>query len=168
MPSRPFHLAIPVHDLDAARDFYGGLFGCREGRSSPSWIDYDFFGHQLTVHLAPREARLPRTNAVDGDEVPVRHFGAVLGWDEWQEWAKALEQRGVNFVIAPRVRFQGEVGEQATMFLRDPSGNAIELKAFQNPDSLFARPEGEAGPTLRLKDDPRRTDSAGPGFDPFA
>ena len=161
MPERPFHLAVPVHDLAAAREFYGGLLGCREGRHSPSWIDYDFFGHQLTVHLAPKEARLGRTNQVDGDQVPVRHFGCVLGWEEWQEWSGALEQRGVKFVIEPRVRFQGQVGEQATMFLRDPSGNAIELKAFRDPASLFARDE-EPGQGASPGLEP------GPGFDPLA
>ncbi|HEY1898691.1 MAG TPA: VOC family protein [Steroidobacteraceae bacterium] len=139
MPLSPFHLAIPVHDLSAARAFYGELFGCPEGRSSADWVDFDLYGHQLVAHL-DRSARLPvqATNAVDGQEVPVPHFGVVLPWQAWQDLAKRLTQAGQRFVIAPGIRFQGQVGEQATFFLYDPSGNALEFKAFQNPAQLFA------------------------------
>jgi len=136
-PGPAFHLAFPVADLDAARAFYGGLFGCPEGRSSPTWVDFDFFGHQLTAHLAPAESVGP-TNVVDGDAVPVRHFGVILAWDAWHTLARHLEQRGTTFRIAPRVRFAGEIGEQATMFLDDPSGNALELKSFRDPARVFA------------------------------
>jgi hypothetical protein len=122
--------------VDEARAFYTDLLGCPVGRSSERWIDFDFFGHQITGHVAPSED-VP-TNEVDGDAVPVRHFGAVLGWDEWHEWVGRIAGAGVEFLITPRVRFEGEVGEQATMFLRDPSGNAIELKAFRDPSRLFA------------------------------
>jgi uncharacterized protein len=135
----PFHLAFPVHDLDAARRFYGGLLGCPEGRSSSTWVDFDFYGHQLVAHLAPEEVGHRDTNAVDGDAVPVRHFGAVLALDEWRALADKLVRAGVRFIIEPHVRFQGEVGEQSTMFFLDPSGNAIEFKAFADPSRLFAK-----------------------------
>jgi len=139
MSRPPFHLAFPVHDLAAARAFYGGLLGCPEGRSSEAWIDFDFFGHQIVAHLDP-EMR-PRTshNPVDGHDVPVPHFGAVLTMDEWQALADRLAAAGVAFVIAPTVRFRGQPGEQATMFLCDPSGNALEVKAMADPGGLFAR-----------------------------
>jgi hypothetical protein len=135
---QPFHLAFPVRDLDAARAFYGGLLGCSEGRAAPSWVDFDFFGHQISAHLADSKAATP-TNEVDGDDVPVRHFGLVLPWPEWEALAARLTRAGVSFLIAPRVRFQGEVGEQATFFLLDPSGNALEFKSFRDPAKLFAR-----------------------------
>jgi extradiol dioxygenase family protein len=137
---QPFHLAIPVHDLEAAREFYGGLFGCPEGRSDPLWVDFNLFGHQLVAHLA-RDARehVHAHNPVDGHEVPVPHFGVVLEWDEWHTLASRLRERGVRFVIEPGIRFPGRVGEQATFFLFDPSGNALEFKAFRDPDRLFAR-----------------------------
>lgn len=142
MPERPFHLAFPVHDLGAARAFYGGLLGCPEGRAADTWVDFDFFGHQITAHLTGAGARGDGgTNEVDGDDVPVRHFGAVLGWDEWQRWSERLRTAGVAFRIEPHVRFRGKVGEQATLFVLDPSGNAIELKAFRDPERLFAREE---------------------------
>jgi extradiol dioxygenase family protein len=134
----PFHLAFPVDDLAAARAFYGGLLGCPEGRSSAEWIDFDFYGHQIVAHLAPL-TQAGGTNAVDGHGVPVRHFGVVLPMAEWQAAADRLTAAGVAFVIAPYIRFQGEVGEQATMFFTDPSGNAIELKAFADIGRLFAR-----------------------------
>src|SRR5262245_9518234 len=134
----PFHLAIPVHDLAAARAFYGGLFGCPEGRSSHEWVDFDFFGHQLVAHLDPTR-RAPRFNEVDGKEVPVPHFGCVLEWNAWHALAERLRRGGVKFGIEPGIRFAGEVGEQATMFLYDPSGNALEFKAFKDPTRLFAR-----------------------------
>ncbi|MEE2972489.1 MAG: VOC family protein [Planctomycetota bacterium] len=136
----PFHLAFPVHDLEASRRFYGDLLGCREGRSSDRWIDYDFFGHQLVAHRVDEHpSRGPNdSNAVDGHEVPVPHFGAVLSWDVWHELAGRLQAAGVEFVIEPYLRFEGLPGEQATMFLLDPSGNAIEFKAFKDPTMLFA------------------------------
>ncbi len=136
----PFHLAFPVTDLARARAFYGGLLGCPEGRSSDAWVDFDFFGHQIVAHLSPEEARrTAETNAVDGDDVPVRHFGAVLPMATWEALAARLREAGVRFVIEPHIRFAGQVGEQATMFLRDPCGNAIEMKAFRDPSRLFAK-----------------------------
>ena len=135
----PFHLAFPVHDLTEARRFYGGLLGCREGRSAPDWVDFDFFGHQIVAHLAEDQPGAARTNMVDGHGVPVRHFGVVLGMAQWHETAARLTEAGVAFMIAPHIRFKGEVGEQATMFFADPSGNAIELKAFADMATLFAR-----------------------------
>jgi extradiol dioxygenase family protein len=139
MTLSPFHLAIPVHDLTAARAFYGGVFGCPEGRSSADWVDFDLFGHQLVAHLDPsRRTPVQATNAVDGHDVPVPHFGVVLPWQVWQDLADRLTRAGQRFVIAPGIRFAGQVGEQATFFLFDPSGNALEFKAFQNPEQLFA------------------------------
>ena len=134
----PFHLAFPVHDLEAARAFYGGLLGCREGRSASDWVDFDFFGHQIVAHLDPAAEPRRHSNPVDGHDVPVPHFGAVLPMDEWQKLAERLEQEGTDFVIAPTVRFRGEPGEQATMFFLDPSGNALEIKAMRDPANLFA------------------------------
>lgn len=138
-PLRPFHLAFPVDELEAARRFYGGLLGCPEGRSSPEWIDFNFYGHQIVAHLSPGEAGHRHTSAVDGNAVPVRHFGVVLGMAEWQALADRLRAAGVQFIIEPHIRFQGEVGEQATMFFLDPCGNALEFKAFANIESLFAK-----------------------------
>ena len=138
----PFHLAIPVDDIAAARSFYGDLFGCPEGRSAAHWVDFDFFGHQLVCHLAPGDDGAGHHNPVDGDAVPVPHFGVVLSMDDWQRLADRLSTRlpeaGLGFIIEPRVRFRGEVGEQATFFLRDPAGNALEFKAFADPSRLFA------------------------------
>jgi hypothetical protein len=136
---RPFHLAFPVHDLDAARAFYGGLLGCPEGRSSPEWVDFDLFGHQVVAHLAPQECQRAATSAVDGDAVPVRHFGVVLPMAEWQSLADRLTAAGTRFIIEPHVRFKGLAGEQATFFFLDPSGNALEFKAFADLNQLFAR-----------------------------
>jgi extradiol dioxygenase family protein len=138
-PMPPFHLAFPVHDLAAARGFYGELLGCPEGRSAPEWVDFDFFGHQIVAHLAPDECRPAATGSVDDHAVPVRHFGVVLTMDQWQALADRLGAAGVRFVIEPYVRFKGQVGEQATMFFLDPSGNAVEIKAFANLASLFAK-----------------------------
>jgi extradiol dioxygenase family protein len=138
-PLRPFHLAFPVDDLDAARSFYKGLLGCGEGRSSPDWVDFDFHGHQIVAHLAPGECGKAATNAVDGHGVPVRHFGLVMTMEDWQEAADRLRAAGVKFVIEPYVRFKGEPGEQATMFFHDPAGNAVELKAFKDLGQLFAK-----------------------------
>ena len=137
----PFHLAIPVRDLAAARAFYGGVLGCPEGRSSTEWIDFDFFGHQLVCHAVIRdEAGRAAHNPVDGDDVPVPHFGMVLEMPDWEALASRLKRAGVTFVIEPHVRFQGQPGEQATMFLTDPSGNALEFKAFRDiAGQLFAR-----------------------------
>lgn len=134
----PFHLAFPVHDLAAARRFYGGLLGCPEGRSSAEWIDFDLFGHQIVAHLAPPKAA-DHHNEVDGHDVPVPHFGVVLDWGQFQTFAERLKAEGVRFVIEPYIRFAGLAGEQATMFFRDPSGNALEFKAFKDRSQLFAK-----------------------------
>jgi extradiol dioxygenase family protein len=139
MIQHPFHLAFPVHDLANARAFYGGLLGCPEGRSSPEWIDFNLYGHQVVAHLAPEETGRAATNAVDGDQVPVRHFGVVLSMSEWGDLAERLKAAGQRFIIEPHIRFKGEVGEQATMFFLDPSGNALEFKAFKDIHSLFAK-----------------------------
>ncbi|MDR5775077.1 MULTISPECIES: VOC family protein [unclassified Caballeronia] len=135
----PFHLAFPVHSLASAREFYGDLLGCPEGRSSPDWVDFDFYGHQIVAHLAPEEVGHRTTSAVDGDAVPVRHFGVVLSIPQWEALAEKLRTANTRFIIEPHVRFKGEVGEQATMFFLDPSGNAVEIKAFANMASLFAK-----------------------------
>ena len=135
----PFHLAFPVDNLKDARAFYGGLLGCPEGRSSDEWIDFNLFGHQIVAHLSPSEAGHHNTSAVDGDNVPVRHFGLVMEMGQWEVLAEKLKQAGTKFVIEPHIRFKGQVGEQATMFFLDPCGNAVEFKAFANPASLFAK-----------------------------
>ena len=134
----PFHLAFPVDDLAAARAFYGGVMGCAEGRSSAEWIDFDFHGHQIVAHLAPAHAGDRASNHVDGHGVPVPHFGLVLSIADWEALAARLKACAVNFLIEPTVRFKGQAGEQATMFLRDPAGNALEFKAFANIGQLFA------------------------------
>ena len=141
MALSPFHLAFPVHDLIAAREFWGEVMGCEEGRSSDDWVDFDFYGHQIVAHQAPSIVAKAGhgTNEVDGHDVPVPHFGIVLGMEEWSELAERLTAKGVLFEIAPHIRFEGEPGEQATMFFRDPSGNAIEMKAFADRSKLFAR-----------------------------
>jgi extradiol dioxygenase family protein len=140
LQARPlFHLAFPVHDLKAARAFYGGVLGCPEGRSSPDWVDFDFYGHQIVAHLSPEEAGHSNTSAVDGDNVPVRHFGAILSMAEWETLAAKLNAAGTRFIIEPHVRFKGQVGEQATMFFLDPSGNALEFKAFGDLSQVFAK-----------------------------
>lgn len=135
----PFHLAFPVTSLAKARAFYGGLLGCPEGRSSDEWVDFDLYGHQIVAHLAPAEAGHRQSNAVDGDNVPVRHFGVVLSMDEWNALAERLRAEGMTFIIEPHIRFKGQVGEQATMFFLDPCGNALEFKAFADPTRLFAK-----------------------------
>ncbi|MEL6724893.1 MAG: VOC family protein [Pseudomonadota bacterium] len=134
----PFHLAFPVHDLAAARAFYGELLGCPEGRSSESWVDFDFYGHQIVAHVSPEDCVDTNTSGVDGKAVPVRHFGLVLDMATWKSIAEKLGDQ-VAFIIEPHIRFEGEPGEQATMFFADPSGNAIELKAFADMDQLFAK-----------------------------
>ena len=133
-----FHFAFNVTDLDMARRFYGGVLGCTEGRSTATWVDFDFFGHQISAHLKPEETRVASTNAVDGDQVPVRHFGAILPWGDWHRLAEKLKAAGTAFIIEPHVRFKGQVGEQATMFFLDPSGNALEFKSFEDPAQVFA------------------------------
>lgn len=135
---RPFHLAFPVHDLAAARAFYGGVLGCPEGRSSDMWIDFDLYGHQITVHLSGGQSADVIANDVDGKSVPIPHFGVVLAMVDWRALAARLEAAGTKFVIAPYIRFEGLVGEQATMFFRDPSGNALEFKGFADDSQLFA------------------------------
>lgn len=136
---QPFHLAIPVDDLDAAESFYCGLLGCGTGRTAARWIDLDFFGHQVTLHLVNNAAKLHDSNAVDGDAVPTRHFGVVLEMNAWRSLADRLESANTEFLIKPRIRFEGEVGEQATLFIRDPAGNALEFKSFADPSRLFAK-----------------------------
>jgi uncharacterized protein len=139
MTSPRFHLAFPVHDLESTCHFYIDLLGCQIGRESTSWIDFNFFGHQITAHVSPQEARNIAANPVDGDDVPVRHFGVILDWSEWHALAEKLTRHGTAFVIQPHIRFKGEVGEQATMFIKDPSGNALEFKSFQDMSRVFAR-----------------------------
>jgi extradiol dioxygenase family protein len=135
----PFHIAFPVDDLAAARRFYGELLGCPEGRSADHWVDFDLHGHQIVAHLAPDATRYRATNPVDGDNVPVPHFGLVLSMKDWKALADRLQAAAIEFVIPPTVRFAGEPGEQATMFLFDPAGNALEFKAMANPANLFAK-----------------------------
>jgi len=135
----PFHLAFPVDDLAAARRFYGELLGCAEGRSAEQWIDFDLYGHQIVAHLAPDAARKRASNPVDGEDVPVPHFGIVLPMEQWKALARRLEDAGTEFVIAPTIRFEGQPGEQATMFFLDPAGNALEFKAMADPAKLFAK-----------------------------
>jgi extradiol dioxygenase family protein len=137
--TRPrFHLAFPVHDLAAARNFYGEVLGCPEGRSAEDWVDFDLLGHQIVAHLAPTETA-SATNTVDGEDVPVRHFGVILAPEDWRDMAGRLEAAGARFLIEPQVRFKGEAGEQSTMFVLDPSGNALEFKAFADDAQVFAR-----------------------------
>jgi uncharacterized protein len=135
---RPFHLAFPVQDLEATRHFYQTVLGCTIGRTAETWIDFNLFGHQLTAHLCPAAFEDMPTNTVDGKQVPVQHWGVILTMKQWQDFADRLQQQSVEFVIEPHLRFQGEVGEQATLFLLDPSGNALEFKAFPQDDAIFA------------------------------
>lgn len=135
----PFHLAIPVHNLAECRHFYTNILNLEEGRSSDHWVDYNFFGHQLVIHYKPKSTEEVHTNAVDGKDVPVPHFGAVLDWSDFHSFADKLKLKNIDFVIEPYVRFKGEVGEQATMFFKDPSGNALEFKAFRDIGQLFAK-----------------------------
>ncbi len=137
--TRPrFHLAFPVHDLSAARAFYGGVLGCPEGRSAEDWVDFDLLGHQIVAHLAPDDVRRGATNTVDGEAVPVLHFGLILDPADWRAMAERLRAAGVGFLIEPQTRFAGEAGEQSTLFVRDPSGNALEFKAFADDAKVFA------------------------------
>ncbi len=134
-----FHLAAPIRDLEETRLFYRDLLGCVVGREAETWIDFDFYGHQLSFHVKPDELAPARSNAVDGKDVPVRHFGAILEWETWQDMSERLQAKGTEFIIDPYIRFKGETGEQATMFFLDPSGNALEFKAFKDPNQIFAR-----------------------------
>ena len=135
----PFHVAIPVHNLDECRTFYREILECEEGRSSDHWVDFNLFGHQLVIHYKPKSEEELHTNPVDGKNVPVPHYGVVLPWDVFQSFSKKLEAKGIAFVIEPYIRFKGEVGEQATMFFLDPAGNALEFTAFQDMGQLFAK-----------------------------
>jgi len=139
MSLSPFHLAIPVHDLESNRIFYRDIIGCEEGRSSDHWVDFNFFGHQLVIHLKETSNNSTDSNPVDGKDVPIPHFGVVLPWDDFNTFAKNLKQNDINFVIEPYIRFEGLAGEQATLFFKDPSGNALEFKSFKNLDQLFAK-----------------------------
>ena len=135
----PFHIAIPVNDLFTAAEFYENTLGCQRGRSSDSWIDFNLFGHQVVAHLSPDEVRATEESEVDGKMVPVRHFGVILKWDQWHEFANMLKAKNIKFIIEPYVRFKGESGEQATMFFLDPSGNALEFKSFKDQSSIFEK-----------------------------
>lgn len=136
---KPFHLAFPIRDIEETRNFYGDLLSCEIGRSTDKWIDFNFFGHQLSAHVKPEELAHAETNIVDGKNVPVRHFGVILPWKEWHDLADKLKANGIEFVIEPYIRFKGEVGEQATMFFLDPCGNALEFKSFQDENQIFAK-----------------------------
>ena len=135
---RPFHLAIPVSNLNLAKKWYGTILECSLGRQTVEWIDFNFFGHQISAHLKPDALRGDPTNEVDGDNVPVRHFGAVLPWESWHDLVDRLRAHDTTFLIEPHIRFEGQPGEQATVFIHDPSGNALEFKAFRDPSQLFA------------------------------
>jgi len=135
----PFHLAVPVSNLKACRTFYRDILGCEEGRSSDHWVDFNFFGHQFVIHYKPKTSEDLHTNAVDGKAVPVPHFGVVLPWEEFESFADKLKSKNIDFIIEPYIRFEGQVGEQATMFFMDPSGNALEFKAFKDTSQIFAK-----------------------------
>ncbi|EGV44616.1 glyoxalase [Bizionia argentinensis JUB59] len=135
----PFHIAIPVHNLEACRTFYRDILNCEEGRSSDHWVDFNFFGHQLVIHYKPKTDEAIHTNSVDGKSVPVPHYGVVLEWDIFQEFAAYLKSENIKFAIEPYIRFHGQAGEQATMFFYDPAGNALEFKAFRDINQLFAK-----------------------------
>lgn len=135
----PFHLAFPVNNLEAAKKFYTEVLECQVGRSSDRWIDFNLYGHQIVAHLAPEECGLSKTGDVDGNQVPVKHFGVILEWNDWEALAERLEKLGIRFIIEPHIRFKGEVGEQATMFFLDPSGNTLEFKSFKDMGQIFAK-----------------------------
>ena len=139
MSVSPFHVAIPVHNLAECRIFYRDVLNCEEGRSSDHWVDFNLFGHQLVIHYKPKEKEALHTNPVDGKDVPVPHYGVVLPWEQFQAFADDLRSKEVEFIIEPYIRFEGEVGEQATMFFKDPAGNALEFKAFKDIGQLFAK-----------------------------
>jgi hypothetical protein len=142
MTLNPFHLAMPVHDLEQARLFYGKILGFEEGRSSEHWVDYNFYGHQFVAHLNPNKSPPKSKNLVDGESVPVPHFGVILDWDDWRALESRLKQQDITFIIEPTIRFKGQTGEQATMFFEDYSGNALEFKSFKNQQDLFSK-EGQ-------------------------
>jgi len=135
----PFHIAIPVHNLEECRKFYNDVLECEEGRSSSHWVDFDLFGHQLVIHYKPKSEGDLHVNQVDGKSVPVPHYGVVLPWIVFQEFAEKLESKNVKFIIEPYIRFEGQPGEQATMFFLDPAGNALEFKSFKDMGQLFAK-----------------------------
>ena len=135
----PFHIAIPVHNLEECRIFYRDILNCKEGRSSNHWVDFNLFGHQLVIHYKAKSQQELHINAVDGKSVPVPHYGVVLPWDTFQDFSKVISSKGVQFIIEPYIRFEGQVGEQATMFFLDPAGNALEFKAFKDINQLFAK-----------------------------
>ena len=137
--NNPFHLAFPINDIEKTKSFYKDLLHCKIGREDVKWVDFNFFGHQLSAHLKPDELKSAKKNSVDGKEVPVRHFGVILNWDKWHALSKRLISNNIEFVIEPYIRFKGQIGEQATMFFLDPSGNALEFKAFKDPDQIFAK-----------------------------
>ncbi|MCA1762721.1 MAG: VOC family protein [Flavobacteriales bacterium] len=134
---RPFHVAFPVNDLPATRSFFEGVLGCKIGRTSEKWIDFDLYGHQITAHLTDQAIQEPPANEVDGKPVPIKHFGVILEWEQWHELVERLNAANTGFIIEPYIRFKGEPGEQATMFFLDPSGNALEFKAFKRDDAIF-------------------------------
>jgi uncharacterized protein len=134
----PFHLAFPVNNLEQTRYFYGSVLGCQEGRSAERWIDFNFFGHQISAHLQDIEVSSDPTNIVDGDQIPIRHFGAILPWAQWQALGDDLKKQGFTFLISPKIRFKNEAGEQGTFFLKDPSGNVLEFKSFQDMSFIFS------------------------------
>jgi len=133
----PFHLAFPIKDIEETKKFYKNILGCKIGRESDAWVDFNFFGHQVSAHLKPEELSNAKKNEVDGKSVPVRHFGVVLDWKEWHSLSEKLQKLKIKFIINPYIRFKGEIGEQATMFFLDPSGNALEFKSFKDPKQLF-------------------------------
>jgi len=135
----PFHIAIPVHNLEECRLFYSDVLNCEEGRSSDHWVDFNFFGHQLVLHYKPKSNEAEVLNAVDGKQVPIPHYGVVLPWNAFNTFAETLKQKNIKFIIEPYIRFEGLIGEQATLFFKDPAGNALEFKAFKNPNRLFAK-----------------------------
>lgn len=134
----PFHLAFPINDISETKSFYKKILGCKIGREDVKWVDFDFFGHQLSAHVKPDELKNTKKNAVDGKDVPVRHFGVILGWEAWHSLSEKLKENNISFIIEPYIRFEGEIGEQATMFFLDPSGNALEFKSFKDPEQMFA------------------------------
>ena len=139
MSLQPFHLAIPVNNIEKSRNFYSKTLGFKEGRSDKKWVDYNFFGHQLVIHLDDKKSNNKNFNFVDGHQVPVPHFGVILNWIEWKSFSEKIKQSKIKFLIKPYIRFKGKVGEQGTMFFLDPSGNALEFKSFKNPDQLFEK-----------------------------
>ena len=135
----PFHLAIPVNDLEKSRNFYKNILGCEEGRSSNHWVDFNFFGHQLVIHYKEKKSDETKTNPVDGKDVPIPHFGVILEWNDFQDFSKKLKEKKITFIIEPYIRFEGLPGEQATMFFKDPCGNALEFKSFKDLNKIFEK-----------------------------